>query len=72
MENTIATIEMISAAIGSLCLAGLLEWLCLRGLMHLMPARAARPVNATRKLNAARLRPATQRLLRVSRLEVHG
>jgi hypothetical protein len=72
MEDPIATMEMISAAIGSLCLAGLLEWLCLRGLMRLMPARAARPLNAIRALKSARVRPATQKLLRVSRLEVQG
>ncbi len=42
MANAIAMTELVSAVFVSLCLAGLLEWLCLRGLMRLMPARATR------------------------------
>ncbi len=66
MENTIAMVELAGAALGSFCLAGLLEWLCLRGLMQLMPARASRPANP------ALVRPATRELLRVSHPELHS
>jgi len=66
MENTIALAELVGAGLGSLCLAALFEWLCLRGLMRLMPARG------TRAVSPAHDRPATRELLRVSRLELHG
>lgn len=72
MENAITLAELTSAVLGSVCLAGLAEWLCLRGLMRLMPARTGRAVNPVRAMNPARVRPASQKLLRVSRLEVHG
>jgi len=66
MENTIAMTELVGAVLGSLCLAALFEWLCLHGLMRLMPARG------TRAVSPAHVRPATQELLRVSRLKLHG
>ncbi len=66
MENTIALTGLVSAVLGSLCVAGLFEWLCLRGLMRLMPARAARPANP------APVRTSTRELLRVSHPELHS
>jgi hypothetical protein len=72
MENAIALTELASAVLGSVFLAGLLEWLCLRGLMGLMPARAAHPAKPARAMNPARVRPANRKLLQVSRLRLHG
>ena len=72
MENAIALTELASAVLGSVFLAGLLEWLCLRGLMRLMPARATHQANPTRAMNQPRVRPAKRKLLQVSRLGLHG
>ena len=66
MENAIATAVLAGVVLGSFSLAGLLEWLCLRGLMQLMPARAAQAKNPVR------VRPATQKRLRVLHLELHS
>ncbi len=66
MENAIATAALAGVVLGSLSLAVLLEWLCLRGLMRLMPARA------TRAVNPVRIHPATRELLLASHLELHS
>lgn len=66
MENAIAIAELAGAVLGSFSLAVLLEWLCLRGLMQLMPARAAQARNPVRVHRAGR------KLLRVSHLELHS
>jgi hypothetical protein len=72
MENAIALTELASAVLGSVFLAGLLQWLCLQGLMRLMPARATRQANPPRAMNPVGVRPANRKLLQVSRLELHG
>ncbi len=66
MENAIAIAELAGVVLGSFSLAVLLEWLCLRGLMQLMPARAAQAMNPVRVHRAGR------KLLRVSHLELHS
>lgn len=60
METALRLTGLAGATIGSFLLALLLEWLCLRGLMRLMPARSVRPAVATAK------RAAFGNLLRMS------
>jgi hypothetical protein len=41
MEDAIKIVALVTVMLASVSLSLLLEWLCLRGLLRLMPARAA-------------------------------
>ncbi len=46
METALELAGLAGATLASLFIALLLEWLCLLGLMRLMPARTLRPAQA--------------------------
>ncbi len=46
METALTLAGLAGATLASLFIALLLDWLCLRGLMRLMPARTLRPAEA--------------------------
>ncbi|MGH9776391.1 MAG: hypothetical protein ACRD50_15775 [Candidatus Acidiferrales bacterium] len=52
MAHTLGILTVASSVAGSLGIALALDWLCLRGVMRLMPARTmARSVAVTARLN---------------------
>jgi predicted thioesterase len=71
MTNAIAIAELAAIAATSFALAAALEWLCLRGLMQLMPARGAQALRTTERA-ARHLQPTPSGLLRVFSTGLHG
>jgi hypothetical protein len=68
MTNAIAIAELVSAVAAAFALAAGLEWLCLCGLMQLMPARTA----SGKEQPARRLQQVPSGLFRVSGPGLHG
>jgi hypothetical protein len=60
MEDAIKIVALVTVMLASVSLSLLLEWLCLRGLLRLMPARAA-------GLDGAAQNSAARRLLRFAK-----
>lgn len=71
MTSAIAIAELAATAAASFALAAGLEWLCLRGLMQLMPARGAQALRRTERA-ALHLQRTPSGLLRVSSPGLHG